>query len=165
MGIVEDALQAVGLRQVGGLAQQAKRFFAAAVEHEGAQAQQLDVQAPLLQVLRQRIGARQRFERTAPVLRRNGGVAEGQFAQHLNAAAPQPAARTAGQQRIDLRAQIAAGFRAEAARMQPHLIGQAGHAQARQTGAPRPPHAARPASSSARCLGVFGHRGLRAIVR
>ncbi len=50
MGVVEDALQAVGLRQVGGLAQQAERLLAAAVEREGAQPQQLDVQPPLLQL-------------------------------------------------------------------------------------------------------------------
>ena len=85
-------------------------------------------------LLRQLVGARQRLERAAPVLRRDGRVALRQLAQHVDAAPPQPALRQrrVGQQRVDLRAQVAAGLGAEAPRVQAHLVGQAGDAQARQ---------------------------------
>ena len=65
MGVVEDAQQAVGGGEVGGFAQQRQRLLAAAVEHPGAQAEQLDVQAAELHALRQR-------RRRAPGRRRHG---------------------------------------------------------------------------------------------
>ena len=56
MRIVEHAHQSVGGGQIGRLAQQRQRFLAAAVEHVGAQPQQLDVQAAEPDTLRQAVG-------------------------------------------------------------------------------------------------------------
>ena len=69
-----------------------------------------------------------------------------------------------GQQRVDLRTQLAAGLGAEAARVQAHLVGQAGDAQARQPRAPRRRRPARPAVP-ARGARRLRRPAMRAIVR
>ena len=82
MGVVEHAQQAVGVRQVDRLAQQRQRLLAAAVEREGAQAQQLDVQAALLAAPARSASARASGSSGAPpVLRGDRRVAQRQLAQ------------------------------------------------------------------------------------
>ena len=75
MGVVEHAQQPVGRGQVDRLAQARQRLLAAAVEHPGAQAEQLDVQAPLLQLTDDLVGTRERLDRASPRLRGDRGVA------------------------------------------------------------------------------------------
>ena len=133
MGVIEDAFEAVGLRQVDGFAQQLGRVLAAAVEHEGAQAEQCDAQAPLLELLRPGVGTPERIESLAPLPGRDRGMTARDVAPQLDVATPEPPARAFGprQQCVDLRAQVATGFGTEAARMNAHLLGQAGDAQPR----------------------------------
>src|SRR5207302_8987530 len=75
MRIVEHPQKAIRLRQVLRLAQQRQGAFAAAVQCERAQANELDVQPALLELLRELVGTRQRLERTSPGLRGDLAVA------------------------------------------------------------------------------------------
>jgi hypothetical protein len=121
VGIVEDPQQAVALCEVGRLAQQGLPCpLATAVQRERPQPQQLDVQPPLAGLLRQRVGAGQRFERAAPFLGRDRRVTVRQLALQRDAAPPQRPLRQrgVGQASVDARGELAAGLGPEAAGMQ-----------------------------------------------